>query len=223
MTRRKPFERRNASLYTRQFGRERNTSADPRVRRSGNADAQSNLQYNQRQFAVDKNGLTSLKLTRQRQKHWVTLPMHGHYTGASSPTVRAESGSLTLEFSANDQAYFVWHRSDNTDTSAPITLHTHWWAVTDAVTDVTVAVEGFTRKHNEVASATADFDAEQTFDLDTPLQLVERAFEFRLLDGQFDELHWRISVDALTTTGGSKLQLVTVAVGSYDRTTHAHD
>lgn len=223
MTRRKPFERRNSFLYTRQFGRERNTDANPRVRRSANADAQYNLQYNQRQFQTDKDGLTSLKLYEQKQRHWDTLPMHGHYTGGSSPTVRTESGSLTLEFSANDQAYFVWHRSDTTDTAATVSLHTHWWAVTDQVTDVTISVEAFFRKHGAQASGTADVDTSQTFDLLTPLLLEEREFAFQPADRGYDEIHWRVTVDALTTTGGSALQLVTVAVGSRDYTTHAHD
>jgi hypothetical protein len=223
MTRRKPFERRNSFLYTRQFGRERNTDSNPRVRRSANADAQYNLQYNQRQFAADENGLTSLKLYSQRLRQWDTLPMHGHYTGGSSPTARTESGSLTLEFTANDQAYFAWHRSDKTDTATPVYLHTHWWAVTGQVTDVTVSVESFFRKHGELASGTADVDDSQTFDLLTPLVMEERVFAVQPEDRRYDEIHWRITVDALTTAGGSSLQLVTVAVGSRDYTTHAHD
>ena len=149
--------------------------------------------------------------------------MHGHYTGGSSPTVRTESGSLTLEFSAADQAYFVWHRSDTTDTSTPVYLHTHWWAVTDSVTDITITTEAFFRKHGSLASGTADIVSEQTFDLLTPLVLEERVFAFQPIDRRYNEIHWRVTVDALTTTGGSALQLVTVAVGSRDYTTHAHD
>lgn len=218
----KPFERRTRSLRGRQYGRQRTSSGDVRVRRSSAQDGQFSLQYNQDQFANDDKGRTYLKVDQTERYRWQTLPMHGHYTGPNSPTLTTDNGSLVLQLAVDDVMYFTWHRSEYVRKDRNIMLHLHTWAGTDTVTDIKFRAEAWFHRHGvaltETAQQTVAAKASALID-GLPYGF---SFDFQDPPQAYDEIHWRVTVAAATFAAGAKLFLGSAGVRYVENYTHQH-
>jgi hypothetical protein len=215
--RRNPGQHKRDAQARPGFNRYRVPTADNRMRRYVQADMGRQYQYDRSQFGENKDGTTNLNLYGRTDVRNSVTPQ---YTGATAPAEAVLYGALILQPVANNVMYYRWRTPSDVAPRGTVRFELVLFSQVASVDLASLTVSSWEVRHgSELRSAAVD---SRIFDVPLLSLLTPTPITYQYtLSGVSDEIHFKVEVDNIVTTGGT-LAILGASVAYTSQNNHRH-